>query len=306
MAQPAPAQVAVMPVEPFPIPPTATVQHQPQSVVSKVLYFIECSEDGIGSTNVEVIEQKLKNQSGDILYLVLHTYGGDVYSAVRIMRIIQSKFTKIKVIIPDFAYSSGTVMSLGSDEINMAVDATLGPLDKPLEHPKDGSDISSLDVTQTLSNIASICSSTAEQIFANLRNPHAGSDHAVNMKLSKSEAAKLAYSTAAQIVSPIISKIDPFILQRGFREAKIGLFYAIDMLLSRMMVRDYRQALSTSRSLVNDFPSHGYGIFRDEARSTLKLTVNDLELLVEWELLEPTFNELKTQYSKYIEYTDLK
>lgn len=261
-----------------------------------VLYFIECA-DGIDRVHVEAIESKLKDASNDLLYLVLHTYGGDVYSSVRIMRILQSKFKKIIIIIPDYAYSSGTIMTLGGDEAWMAVDATLGPLDKPLEHPSDGTTISSLDVTQTLTNLASICSSTAAEIFTQLRQ---GS---TEMKLPKVEAAKIAYDTATKIIHPIIDKIDPFNLQRGFREAKIGLYYAIDMLISRMMKGNIRQAVDTSHKLVNDFPSHGYGIFRDEAQFTLKLNIHHLELLPEWKELEPKFNELKGKYTKIVDYS---
>lgn len=104
---------------------------------SYVLYFIECGE-GIRRQHVELLESKLGTIKGDVLYLVLHTFGGDVYSAVRIMRILQSRFKEIKIIVPDYAYSSGTMMALGGDSIYMAVDATLGPLDKPIEHPNDG------------------------------------------------------------------------------------------------------------------------------------------------------------------------
>lgn len=278
--------------------PTAPVV-QPAIPQSNVLFFIVCDEPGITPAQVDIVESKLQNVSGDKLFLVIHTYGGDVYSAVRIMRIIQSKFKKIAIILPDYAYSSGTIMSLGGDEIHMAVDATLGPLDKPLEHPSDGSPISSLDVTQTLTNLASICSSTAAEINAQLRS--SGSD----LRLSKNEAAKLAYDTAVKLVIPIIDKIDPYNLQRGFREAKIGFYYAIDMLMSRMMQSNIRQAVDTAHKLVNDFPSHGYGIFRDEAQSTLKLNIHHLESLPEWATIEPKFKELKSKYTKFIDFSVL-
>ena len=47
----------------------------------------------------------------------------------------------------------------------------------------------------------------------------------------------------------------------------------------------------------------GYGIFRDEAKNTLKLNVSNLENLKEWKLFEPTFNKVKdkTRYIKYLQ-----
>lgn len=259
-----------------------------------VLYFIECSESGISEIHVETLEQVLRDVEGqDQLYLVLHTFGGDVYSAVRIMHILQSKFKRISILIPDYAYSSGTIMSLGSDEIYMAIDATIGPLDKPLENLKDGSSISSLDITQLLPNLASICSSTAAGIYSQMRN---------EMKLPKLEAAKLAFNTAAKIIIPIVDKIDPFNLQSGFRQSKIGLFYAIDMLGSRMMKGNTRQAIETSRRLVNNYPSHGYCIFRDEAKFSLKLNIHMLENLTEWQRIELKFKILKASSTNVVNY----
>ncbi len=278
--------------------PIKTPKKPSQTTNNKhVLFFIVCTNEGILPKHVEIIENKLKNISGNVLYLILYTVGGDIYSAVKIMRILQSKFKEIKVIIPNYAYSSGTIMSLGGDEIYMAVDATLGPLDKPLEHPTDGSEISSLDITQTLTNLASICISTASSIYTKLRED--GSD----MKLSKTQAAKLSLNTATKIISPITNKIDPYSLQRGFREAKIGLYYAIDMLVSRMMKTDVSQAIKTSRSLVDNYPSHGYGIFREEAQDVLKLNIHNLESFTEWTQLESKYKDLKDRYSSKIEYT---
>lgn len=270
------------------------VQEKPKH---HVLFFIECSADGIRPDHVEIVESKLKDIQNDCLYLVIHTNGGDVYSAVRIMRILQGKFKKIKVIVPDFAYSSGTVMSLGCDEIHMAVDATLGPLDKPIEHPGDGSEISSLDVTEVLSNLISICSSAGTSMYKNFRRMDS------SIRLSKQDSARIAFDTASKAILPIVEKIDPFNLQKGFRIKRIGLNYAIDMLFSRMMKGNIRQAVDTASKLVDNFPSHGYGIFRDEARYHLNLTVHNLEDLTEWQDIEPKFEELKRGYSTFIDYS---
>jgi len=173
----------------------------------------------------------------------------------------------------------------------------LGPLDLPMEHPADGSQISSLDITNTLSNLSSICTSIATTIYAKLREDNS------NFKLGKTEASKISFDTATKIISPIVSKIDPYYLQRGYRETRIALYYSIDLLTVRMMKDNFYQALDTSSALVNNYPSHGYGIFRDEAKNTLKLNVSNLENLKEWKLFEPTFNKVKdkTRYIKYLQ-----
>ena len=251
-----------------------------------VLYFIERTINGISQKDIDSVEASLKGKSGELLYLVLHTYGGDIYSAVKIMRILQYKFKEIRVIIPDFVYSSGTIMALGTDVIYLDVDACIGPLDKPMENPRDGSDISSLDITNTLTNLASTIDSIAGKFYETLRKEG-------KIKLSKIEAAKLAYETASNTVNPIINKIDPYFLQSGYRQTQIGLNYAIDMLISRMMKAEIRKAVKTAFSLVNDYPAHSYGIYREEARASLGLKVENLESLREWSQFEPKFKLLK-------------
>lgn len=275
-------------------PPAPNPQESEQQ--NNIMLFIEQSKASINRSCVESVEEELKNVNEGVLYLVIHTYGGDVYSAVRIVRILQDRFKKIKVIIPDFAFSSGTIMSLGGDEIYMDKDAMLGPLDLPMEHPNDGSQISSLDITNTLSNLSSVCTSIAMKIYGKLREDDA------NFKLGKTEASKIAFDTATKIVAPIISKIDPYNLQRGYRETRIGLYYAIDLLSARMMKDNTYQAIETSSALVNNYPSHGYGIFRDEAKNVLKLNVLNLEDMKEWNAIDNIFQKYKnkTRFIKYI------
>lgn len=277
---------------------SASAPVQKQDV--NILYFIETSKQGINPNHTKVIQRQLENITGDKLFLLLHTYGGDIYSAVKIMKILQNKFKEIIVIIPEYAFSSGTVMALGCDEIQMGVSSTLGPLDLPMEHPKEGSIISSLDITNTLTNLASICTSIGMQVYKELRKDDE------DLKLGKDFASKLAFETATKIVHPIIDKIDPFNLQRGYREAKIGLSYAIDLLYSRMMKGNITQALETSSALVNDYPSHGFGIFKEEAENVLKLKIKAMESEPVWLAISQNFNTLKTDYTKYIKYETIK
>ena len=276
------------------------ISTQPQQNISQkqenVLFFIENNEIKPSQVN-SVRQQILKAQDKDLLYIVLNTVGGDVHSTVKIIKLFQSNFKKIVVLVPEYAYSSGTVMCLGCDEIYMATEATLGPLDYPMEHPIDGCTISSLDITNTITNLASICSSIGMNTFDELRN-----NKNVDLRLSKKQAAELAFKTASNIISPIVEKIDPFNLQKGFREAKIGLYYAIDMLMSKTMKGNFKQALKTSQSLVNDYPSHGYGIFRDEAKNTLKLSVFNLEDSTVWDKIRPVYEKTILSYNSFIEF----
>jgi len=288
-----PLQIAPTVISPTPAPP---VLPPPQK--DNVLFFIQNTKEGIEPADVARVETTITQATtNNKLFIVLHTVGGDVYSAVSIMKILQKRFTEIHVLIPEYAYSSGTVMSCAANKIYMSVKASLGPLDKPMEHFKDGSDMSSLDITKTLTNITSICASMGKSIYAQLRRDE--------LRLGKEAASKIAFDTASKLVIPIISQIDPFNLQRGFREAEIGRDYAYDMLCTRMMAGNRYQAIKTSNSLVNDYPSHGFCLFREECKDILKLSVFDLEDLPEWARFKQRYDILKEEYSRYIKIEQL-
>lgn len=64
--------------------------------------------------------------------LVLHTPGGLVLAAVQIARALKRHKGKVTVFVPHYAMSGGTLIALAADEIVMAEDAVLGPVDPQL------------------------------------------------------------------------------------------------------------------------------------------------------------------------------
>ena len=63
--------------------------------------------------------------------LLLHTGGGDVDAAEKLMALVQSTVAgaQLRVIIPDFAKSAGTLMILGADAFIMSDSSELGTID---------------------------------------------------------------------------------------------------------------------------------------------------------------------------------
>jgi hypothetical protein len=62
---------------------------------------------------------------------LLHTPGGDIDAAEKLMSILRSRVGvgRLRVIVPDFAKSAGTLMAIGADEIVMSDTSELGPID---------------------------------------------------------------------------------------------------------------------------------------------------------------------------------
>jgi hypothetical protein len=271
-----------------------------------VKYLIFVDKVQIDVTTLNDVDKQTKGKKAEHLYLIMESGGGDAYSAARIMHILHKRFPKISAIIPNKAMSAATLMALGTDEIFMSERSMLGPLDLPIEHHKDGSRISALDVANTLTNIATLSDYIARDRYKFLRGEIYGKKGDNEVKTGKLEAAKLALETATELVKPIISQIDPYHLQKSYRELKIGQTYAKDLLLARMMKDDERQAEETADKLVNDYPAHEYFISSTEAKVKLGLNIQNLEKLDFWNKLNDEYQKLVKQKPYLIVYNELE
>jgi hypothetical protein len=71
-------------------------------------------------------------KSGDPVDLLLHSPGGDIDAAEKLISLVRSKVGEdgmLRVIVPDFAKSAGTLMALGANVIVMSDSSELGPID---------------------------------------------------------------------------------------------------------------------------------------------------------------------------------
>lgn len=86
--------------------------------------------DQIFSPGLTVLQELLIGlDSSKDLHVLLATPGGDGEVAVRMVRSMQARCSKLTIIVPDMAKSAGTIMCLGADSIRMAPFSDLGPVD---------------------------------------------------------------------------------------------------------------------------------------------------------------------------------
>lgn len=83
------------------------------------------------NTLLKFIEFAGKMQGKDF-DLILYTPGGEVFSAMYISQFLREYPGKVRVIIPIYAMSGGTLLALSGDEIIMTSTASLGPVDPQL------------------------------------------------------------------------------------------------------------------------------------------------------------------------------
>jgi hypothetical protein len=181
------------------------------------------------------------------LTLIMHTPGGITNSTETIVAYLRSKFPgDIEVIVPTYAMSAGTMISLCADRIIMGRQSQLGPIDPQM--PVGGRTVSAVAI------------------------------------LDQFERAKKEISAdrnMAHLWAPILPSLGPALLQ----EAQNAIDYSEKVVagwLMQYMFRDQADAEAKSNSVASYFSrgsdkkSHGRRIDRDEARSQ-GVVVEELE-----------------------------
>lgn len=67
------------------------------------------------------------------LAVILHTGGGLVEVAERMVTVIRHSYREVSFVVPDFAFSAGTVLAMSGDSIMMDFASCLGPVDPQIE-----------------------------------------------------------------------------------------------------------------------------------------------------------------------------
>lgn len=77
------------------------------------------------------IVEELKNDivKHDKLFVILTTRGGSAEMVERYVNILRHHYTEINFIVPDYAYSAGTIFCMSGDSIHMDYSSVLGPID---------------------------------------------------------------------------------------------------------------------------------------------------------------------------------
>lgn len=183
------------------------------------------------------------------LTLILHTPGGNVNAAESLVEYLRSKFRRIEVIVPTFALSAGTMITLASDLIIMGRQSQLGPIDPQMIY--SGRYVSAQAIVD-------------------------------QFKLAKKEIEENISS--AHVWAPILASLGPSLIL----ESQNALQYGEEMVsrwLEKFMfsgIEEESVRRTKAKKVARYFndatrhKSHGRRINRDEARG-LEVLVDDLE-----------------------------
>jgi len=87
----------------------------------------------INEEDIQGFMEVVNGLDGDQLDIILHTPGGSIESTEAILIYLRSKFTNIRIIIPQAAMSAGTVLACGSNQLVMGTHSFIGPIDPQMQ-----------------------------------------------------------------------------------------------------------------------------------------------------------------------------
>lgn len=100
--------------------------------------------DGIENHILELIEELSKDPAKrDKLTIILTTGGGSAIAVERYVNIIRHHYNTVDFIVPDYAYSAGTIFCMSGDNIYMDYFSVLGPIDPQIQN-KEGKWVAAL------------------------------------------------------------------------------------------------------------------------------------------------------------------
>ena len=95
-----------------------------------VLWFYGPIQEGAEQMFLKLIEQLAEDKDKkDVLYIILTTPGGSAFTVERCVNIVRYHYKEVNFIVPNYAYSAGTIFCMSGDKLFMDYYSVLGPID---------------------------------------------------------------------------------------------------------------------------------------------------------------------------------
>jgi len=95
-----------------------------------VFFYYGSLQESYDTFFLGLVEQLAKDpDKKDTLYIILTTSGGSATSVERYVNIVRNHYKEVNFIVPNQAYSAGTIFCMSGDKIFMDYYSTLGPID---------------------------------------------------------------------------------------------------------------------------------------------------------------------------------
>lgn len=185
--------------------------------------------------------------------IFLTTFGGDPHGGYRVARCIRHSYKHVRLVIPSYCKSAGTLIAIAANELAIGDLGELGPLDIQVSKPSELNERGSgLDIIQALQMVMAHSQDAFRQMMLDLRH---------NARLSTRLAGEFASKISVGVAEPLYSQIDPNRLGEMQRAMRITHEYGERLGAYTGSLKD-----GALNRLVAGYPSHSFVIDRKEAK----------------------------------------
>lgn len=218
------------------------------------IMLINCPMQGrVDEQLREMVHDQPSKKSSVILILV--TEGGLADVAYRAAKILQANYETVKICIPGWCKSAGTLLAIGAHELIIGDKGELGPLDVQVAvRDEIGDRNSGLILESAIESLRAESFKLFEDFMMEIKKR---SGNAVTFRT----AADLSVQLTVGLMKPIFKQIDPVKLGDDARSQKIGYEYGVRL----NMHSDNLKAPEALEMLLRGYPSHSFVVNRTEA-----------------------------------------
>lgn len=252
---------------------------------SKVLAYITSDRPNMGAQIASDVIDYFIDHLDKIgpckkISLYLYTRGGDTSAAQNIVNLLRMYCDTLQVIIPHKAHSSGTIITLGANEVIMTKQATLGPIDPSLH--------TALNPVDKDGNIFPVSVEAVKGYLEFARD-----------ELSIKDEASLA-----TIFEKLSDFVHPLVLGEVYR-SKAQIQMMAEKLIQNQ-VTDPEKVKRIIAFLCSESGSHDYTINRREAKNELGLNIIK-PTTEQYDLIKKLYDDINDEllFSKPFMLTDI-
>ena len=187
-----------------------------------------------------LFEEFYNGEKDEELDLIIYTRGGDVNTSYLLAQLIRSHTQTLFTLVPYYAYSGGTVISLSSDLIEMGTNSKISPIDVQIGSQDQEDMISLLSIEKYIEFMEHCCTNVFK----------------INDEKCKTEFA-------VGLTKELVKNFHPVELGDIFRLQNLSKYYARILLIDYMFknVSERRRiAEEIIKRLSTESPSHAFDI----------------------------------------------
>ncbi len=122
----------------------AKLEELEKELKSDMLCYFGPIMDGNENVLLNIVEDLAKDPNKrNAISVILTTRGGSATAVERYVNILRNQYKEVNFIVPDYAYSAGTIFCMSGDNIYMDYFSVLGPIDPQVQN-KEGKLVAAL------------------------------------------------------------------------------------------------------------------------------------------------------------------